>query len=85
MGQVDTPWSVASVVQRLGRSGRREGETAIMRMYVRETSPIFGSGLTDLLYPDLLRAIALTRLMLTKWLEPTDIDRLHLSTLVPGY
>jgi len=82
VGQVDTPWSVASVVQRLGRSGRRDGETAIMRMYVRDTSPHFGSGLTDLLYPDLLRAIALTRLMLAKWLEPPDIDRLHLSTLV---
>ena len=82
VGQVDTPWSVASVVQRLGRSGRRDGETAIMRMYVRDTSPHFGSGLTDLLYPDLLRAVALTRLMLAKWLEPPDIDRLHLSTLV---
>jgi ATP-dependent Lhr-like helicase len=51
-------------------------------MYVRETSPHFGSGLTDLLYPDLLRAVALTRLMLARWLEPPDIDRLHLSTLV---
>jgi ATP-dependent Lhr-like helicase len=82
VGQVDTPWSVASMVQRLGRSGRREGDAAIMRMYVRETSPHHGSTLTDLIYPDLLRAVALTRLMLQKWLEPPDIDRLHLSTLV---
>lgn len=70
------------MVQRLGRSGRREGDIAIMRMYVRETSPHYGSTLTDLLYPDLLRAVALTRLMLQKWLEPPDIDRLHLSTLI---
>jgi len=82
IGQVDTPWSVASMVQRLGRSGRRDGDAAIMRLYVRETSPHFGSGLTDLLYPDLLRAIALTRLMLDHWLEPPDIDRMHLSTLI---
>lgn len=82
VGQVDTPWSVASMVQRLGRSGRREGDVAIMHMYVREDSPNFGSTLTGLLYPDLLRAVALTRLMLEKWLEPPDIDRLHLSTLV---
>jgi hypothetical protein len=34
VGQVDTPWSVASMVQRLGRSGRHDGDTAIMRMYV---------------------------------------------------
>jgi len=82
VGQVDVPWSVASMVQRLGRSGRGEGEAAVMRMYVRATSPYFGSALTDLLYPNLLRAIALTRLMVAKWLEPTDTDRLHLSTLV---
>jgi len=82
VGQVDTPWSVASMVQRLGRSGRRDGDAAIMRMYIRETSPHHGSTLTDLIYPDLLRAVALTRLMLQKWLEPPDIDRLHLSTLV---
>ena len=82
IGQVDTPWSVASLVQRLGRSGRRDGDAAVMRLYVRESSPHFGSTLTDLLYPDLLRAIALTRLMLVHWLEPPDIDRMHLSTLV---
>jgi ATP-dependent Lhr-like helicase len=53
-----------------------------MRMYVRETSPHHGSTVTDLLYPDLIRAVALTRLMLQKWLEPSDVDRMHLSTLI---
>jgi ATP-dependent Lhr-like helicase len=81
VGQLDTPWSVSSMVQRLGRSGRRAGEAAIMRMYVREESPHTGSSLTDLLYPDLIRAIAMTRLMLSKWLEPIDEGRMHLSTL----
>ena len=81
VGQLDTPWSVSSMVQRLGRSGRRAGEAAIMRMYVREESPHARSTLTDLLYPDLLRAIAMTRLMLAKWLEPFDQNRMHLSTL----
>ncbi len=82
VGQIDPPWSVASLVQRLGRSGRREGEPSILRMYVREDSPTAESTITDLLFPDLLRAIALVRLMLAKWLEPTDFDRMHLSTLV---
>ncbi|MBI2927467.1 MAG: DEAD/DEAH box helicase [Verrucomicrobia bacterium] len=82
VGQVDTPWSVSSMVQRLGRSGRRAGEAAVMRMYVREESPHGRSTLTDLLYPDLLRAIAMTRLMLAKWLEPFDQNRMNLSTLV---
>lgn len=82
VGQIDPPWSVASLVQRLGRSGRREGEASIMRLYVREESPHARSRLTDLLFPDLLRAIALTRLMQQKWLEPADEQRMHLSTLV---
>jgi ATP-dependent Lhr-like helicase len=82
VGQVDTPWSVSSMVQRLGRSGRRAGEAAVMRMYIREDSPNGRSTLTDLLYPDLLRAIAMTRLMLAKWLEPFDQNRMNLSTLI---
>lgn len=82
IGQIDTPWSVSSLVQRLGRSGRREGEPAIMRIYVREESPHSRSSLTDLLFPNLLRAIALTRLMLEKWLEPFDQNRMHVSTLI---
>ena len=82
VGQIDPPWTVSSLVQRLGRSGRRDGESAIMRLYVREESPHSGSRLSDLLYPDLLRGIALTRLMLVKWLEPGESSRTHLSTLV---
>jgi ATP-dependent helicase Lhr and Lhr-like helicase len=82
VGQIDPPWSVSSLVQRLGRSGRREGEASIMRLYVREESPHARSRLIDLLFPDLLRGVALTRLMQQKWLEPADEQRLHLSTLV---
>jgi ATP-dependent Lhr-like helicase len=82
VGQIDTPWSVSSMVQRLGRSGRRDDEPQIMRMYLREDSPHSRSSLTDLLFPDLLRAIAMTRLMLEKWLEPFDQNRMHVSTLI---
>ena len=82
VGQVDTPWTVSSMVQRLGRSGRRPGEPAIMRVYVREKSPHQETDLTELLYPDLVRAIALTRLMLGKWLEPMEPNQMHLSTLI---
>lgn len=82
VGQIDPPWSVSSLVQRLGRSGRREGEASIMRLYVREESPHARSRLTDLLFADLLRGVALTRLMQQKWLEPVDEQKLHLSTLV---
>lgn len=81
VGQIDPPWSVSSLVQRLGRSGRREGEPSIMRLYVRDASPNPISRLTDLLFPELLRGIALTELMLRKWLEPPATGQRHLSTL----
>lgn len=82
VGQLDAPWSVSSMVQRLGRSGRRRGEPSIMRLYVRCESPQKDATPTDLLYPDLLRGIAMTRLMLAKWLEPFEQAQMHLSTLV---
>ena len=82
VAQLDPPWSVASMRQRLGRSGRRAGEASVMRIYSRDDSPHAASSLTDLLFPKLLRAVALSRLMFAKWLEPHDGGRLDLSTLV---
>jgi ATP-dependent Lhr-like helicase len=82
VGQLDPPWTVSSMVQRLGRSGRRADEPQIMRLYVREDSPHSHSSLSDLLFPDLLRSIAMTRLMLAHWLEPIDQTGLHVSTLI---
>jgi len=82
VGQIGAPWSVSSLKQRLGRSGRREGEPSVLWLYLVEdaaaeqTRPIYR------LYPQLLRAIAMTELMLEKWCEPPDIERWHLSTLV---
>jgi ATP-dependent Lhr-like helicase len=83
VGQVDPPWSVSSLVQRLGRSGRGEGEPQCLRMYVREDEVTADSTLIDRLYPALLRAIALTELMLQDppWVEPPDLATHDLSTL----
>ncbi len=82
VGQIDPPWSVASMLQRLGRSGRRAGEVSVLRLYTRDETPNDESTLTELLFPDLVRAVALVRLVIQKWLEPPDYDRMHLSTLV---
>lgn len=83
VGQVDPPWSVGSLVQRLGRSGRGEGEPQCLRMYVREDELSEDSTLVDRLYPSLLRAVALTELMLrdSPWVEPPRLDTHDLSTL----
>ncbi|NLX57661.1 MAG: DEAD/DEAH box helicase, partial [Phycisphaerae bacterium] len=80
VGQIGAPWSVSSLVQRLGRSGRREGEPSIMRVYVAIDRPDSKSALVDRLYPELLQGIALTELMLERWIEPPDIRGLDLST-----
>lgn len=82
VGQINPPWTVASMVQRLGRSGRRAGVPAIMRVYTLENPPTTRGGLTSLLYPNVLRSVALTRLMVRKWVEPFDNRQLHLSTMI---
>lgn len=82
VGQINPPWTVASMVQRLGRSGRRAGVPAIMRVYTLEKPPTTRGGLTSLLYPSVLRSVALTRLMIQKWVEPFDNRQLHLSTMI---
>ncbi len=82
IGQVGCPWSVNSMAQRLGRSGRRDGEPQILRVYVAEDLPEQDTPVIQRLYPQLLQSIAMTELLLEKWCEPPDIARLNLSTLV---
>ena len=82
IGQVGPTWSVSSLVQRLGRSGRRENEPQILRLYTLDDSITEKSSLTDRLYPELIRAIALVKLHLAKWLEPPNQSRTHFSTCV---
>ncbi|WP_428304403.1 DEAD/DEAH box helicase [Lacipirellula sp.] len=82
VGQIGAPWSVSSLVQRLGRSGRRGNDASEMRIFI-ECLPLHnGSSLVDRLRPELLQAIALTELMLEKWREPPESSRCDLSTLV---
>lgn len=82
VAQIDPTWTVSSMVQRLGRSGRRPGSTRQFRLYVRLASPEREASLTELLYPRLLQATAMVRLLLKGWLEPARGERMHLSTLV---
>jgi len=82
VGQIGPPWSVNSLAQRLGRSGRKEGESSEIRIFVEEDAPGPSPSIFVRLFPDLLQSIAMTELMLVKWCEPPEVDRLHLSTLV---
>lgn len=80
--QVGSSPSVASLRQRLGRSGRRVGEAAILRAYCIE--PVLGpkSGISDCLREGLVQTIAMVRLLIAGWFEPPRVGGLHASTLV---
>ncbi len=82
VGQVGPPWSVASLVQRLGRSGRRDGEAQILRLYTLDEPITQRSTLTDRLFPELVRAISLLDLHHERWLEPPEMERYHFSTCI---
>ena len=82
VAQIGPPPSVASLRQRLGRSGRRPGESAILRSYVLENGLTPESSISDRLREGLLQSAACIRLLLENWFEPPREDGLHLSTLV---
>lgn len=81
IAQVGSPPSVASMRQRLGRSGRR-GEPAILRIFVEENEITERTWPHDQLREDLVQSIAMVELLIEKWCEPPISERLHLSTLV---
>jgi ATP-dependent Lhr-like helicase len=82
VAQIGPPPSVAALRQRLGRSGRRPGEAAILRAYVAEQELSTESPLSDRLREGLIQTTATIRLLLEKWVEPPRAGGLHLSTIV---
>lgn len=82
IAQIGPGYSVSSLRQRLGRSGRRPGNPAIMRMFVIEEDPDIRVHPVDRLRLDLIQAIAMVECMLAGWVEPPEPAGLHLSTLL---
>ena len=80
--QIGSPPSVASLRQRLGRSGRRPGEPATLRVYCRERPLTDQSGLSDQLREGLVQTVAMIRLLVAGWFEPPRSQGMHASTLV---
>jgi len=81
IAQIGVPFTVASVRQRLGRSGRRD-DPAILRIYIQERELTKNSPLQDYFRPHLVQAIAMVNLLIRKWFEPPTMGALHLSTLI---
>jgi len=82
VAQVGPPPSVASLRQRLGRSGRRKGEAAILRGYSIEDAIGGKPSLATELRLDTIQMIAMISLLLEGWFEPPKSQGAHLSTLV---
>ena len=82
IAQVGSPPSVASLRQRLGRSGRRADEPSVLRGFVVEEELGKTPTLLDELRVQLVQSIAMMQLLLARWCEPPAPRQLHLSTLV---
>lgn len=77
--QLGAPFSCASFVQRLGRSGRRSGKSQMLFVELQEPS---GDNLYEYLPWELLRAIAIIQLYLEeRWVEPFDLKPKPFSLL----
>ncbi len=80
--QIGSPPSVASLRQRLGRSGRRKGEPAILRGYIIEQEITDASHPITELREGLFEMVAMVSLLLEGWFEPPRVHGLHASTFV---
>ena len=70
IAQVGSPPSVASLRQRLGRSGRRGDNPAVLRIFIVEEELHKTSHLADELRAQLVQSIAMVQLLLARWCEP---------------
>jgi ATP-dependent Lhr-like helicase len=74
VAQLGAPRSLASLRQRLGRSGRRKDTPAILRIYTRERHLGRVSDPIDRLRPQVVRAVAAIRLLLGRFVETPGDD-----------
>jgi ATP-dependent Lhr-like helicase len=77
---IGAPRSLASLRQRLGRSGRRQGVPAILRIYVREAAVDARSDLMDELRVDTVRSAAAIHLLGARFVEPPPTSDPALAT-----
>lgn len=74
VAQYGPPRSLSSLIQRLGRSGRREGTSAIFRNYIRERHVAADADPLDMLRLPTIQACAAIRLLFDKFIEPPEHD-----------
>ncbi len=79
IAQIEPPLSVASMRQRLGRSGRRDHK-AVLRLFIPEIEydPVFNFGL----FENIFLSAAMVNLLLNRWYEPPIEHEYAFSTLL---
>lgn len=82
VAQIGPGPSVASLRQRLGRSGRRAGKPATVRIFAIEEEAGKGHHPVDQLHLDLVQSVAVVESLIENWCEPPARAGLHLSTLI---
>ena len=82
VGQIEAPNNCSGLRQRLGRSGRRAGAAAILRVLVSVSGDGRDPSACDRLEFGVVQSVAVLELMLSRWIEPPDVASLHLSTLI---
>lgn len=82
VAQIGSAPSVSSLIQRIGRSGRKHGEPAILRSFNIENDINAKSNKSDLLREQLIQSIAIIELLIDGWCEPIGQKGLHLSTFI---
>lgn len=80
VAQIGAPRSLAALRQRLGRTGRRQGMPAVLRIYVREAECDVRSDPMDELRIDTVRAVAAIRLLGARFVEPPPTHDPALAT-----
>lgn len=76
------PFSVSSLIQRLGRSGRKKNTNKEFRFFLEEKAITDNSNWNDTFRIELIQCIALVELMLEGFIEPLDTDTFDYSTFV---
>lgn len=82
VAQIEAAPSVASLRQRLGRSGRLPGQPQVLRGFCIENVVDADSDVSDRLHESLLQMAAQVHLLIGGWYEPPAAATLQLSTLI---
>jgi ATP-dependent helicase Lhr and Lhr-like helicase len=82
ISQIGCAGSVSSMRQRLGRSGRRDDDPSIMRIFIQEMEITERTPPQDRLRSELFQTTAMVEKLIEGWCEPPEKRSIHISTLV---